>query len=268
MRFRGLALFPLVYAALFLLIAWQLGNTHALDTFVVGQRLLVRVLAVVGCFAAASVFERGDHLQSAWRWLGWGAVAILVLDVLRLTIGSQGAAAPLAVQVTLSAVGVLSNLALLAGIWALSRSWKLAAIELPGGRLAVVGISVVTILLALAVAGPDAVASARQVIGGDVSATLPFVSAVVDVITLSLITPLLLIAVSLRGGLFSWPWGLLTASQVCWLLYDGAAGLTQHFSLGSFPIAETFRCLAETLLFCAGIAQYMVIRQVRRGAAV
>jgi len=264
MRFRWLAIFPLVYVALFILIAWQLGGAQNLATFVIGQRIFVRLLAVVGCFMAVSVFERGDHLRNAWLWLGGGAILILILDVLRQLPGFTDNPS-LAAKMTLSGVGVLSNLALLAGIWTLSRSWKLAAIELPGGRGAIVTISTITILLALAVTGPDAYAAVNQLLGGDVSAVLKLVSAVVDVITLCLITPLLLIAVSLRGGSFVWPWGLLTASQVCWLLYDGADGLTRLFSLGGFPIAETFRGLAETLLFCAGVAQYLVIRQVRRG---
>ena len=84
MRFRWLALFPLLYAAGFMAVAWWLQSGDALGPFVLGQRILVRVLAVVGCFAAMSVFDRTDHLRRAWLWLGAGTIVILARDLLRL----------------------------------------------------------------------------------------------------------------------------------------------------------------------------------------
>jgi len=89
---------------------------------------------------------------------------------------------------------------------------------------------------------------------------------VVDILTLCLITPLLLTAVSLRGGLFSWPWGLVTASQISWLLYDAAGTLAPHIAPRGFPLAEVFRGMAESYLFVAGVVQFLLIRHVRRAA--
>jgi len=268
MRFRWLAVFPLLYAAAFLLAAWWLrGAAPALALFVPGQRIVVRILAVAGCFVAASVFERGDHLRRAWLWLGWGAVAILLRDLLRLLPPFQPASAGPGAQIIVSGLGILSNVALLAGVWALARSWKMAAIELPGGRSGIIAVAAVTAVLAVAVAGPGALKNARELAAGDWGSLILFVSAVADIISLCLITPLLLTAVSLRGGVFSWPWGLITASQLSWLLYDAAAGLTPALGLRGFPVmAETFRGMAENYLFVAGVAQYLVIRQVRRAA--
>jgi hypothetical protein len=168
--------------------------------------------------------------------------------------------------VILSGLGILSNVALLAGVWTLARSWNMASISMPGGRSGVVTVAVITAVLALAVAGPGALKSAKALAGGDWSALILCVSAVVDILTLCLITPLLLTAVSLRGGLFSWPWGLITASQLSWLLYDAAATLVPALTPGGFPLAEVFRGLAETYLFAAGLAQYFVVQQVRRSA--
>jgi hypothetical protein len=81
-----------------------------------------------------------------------------------------------------------------------------------------------------------------------------------------MITPLLLTAVSMRGGLFSWPLALVTANQLSWLLYDFAAGLKPGVLPPGLPLAEMGRGLAENFLFVAGIAQYLVIRQVRRAS--
>jgi hypothetical protein len=59
---------------------------------------------------------------------------------------------------------------------------------------------------------------------------------------------------------------LVTASQVCWLLYDAAGTLAPAVAPGGFPVAEVFRGMAETYLFAAGVAQFLVIRHVRRAA--
>lgn len=267
MRFRWLALFPFLYAMAFLGAVRCLGDDPLLGSFVVGQRMVVRILGIVGCFAAVAVFERGDHLRGAWLWLGWGAVAIMLRDFLRhFPAFHPGSAGPAAL-VILSGLGILSNVTLLFGIWALARSWKMAAISLPGGRFGVAAVALVTAVLAAAVAGPEALKSMQAVANGDSGSLILFVSAVVDILSLCLITPLLLTAVSLRGGLFWWPWGLITASQLSWLLYDATAGPTSLLASGGFPLAEMFRGLAVNFLFTAGLAQSFVVRQVRRRSA-
>lgn len=266
MRFRSLAAFPLLYTAVFLAIAWSLQGSETLASFTFWQRILVRVLAVAGCFAAVSCFERGDHLRSAWLWLGAGTVVILIRDLLRLLPAFTPQGADPQAQLLVTALGILSNLALLGGIWMLARSWKMAAITLPGGRSGFGVVAVATAVLALTVTGPGAYTHLQEVARGDWSSLVLVVSAIVDIITLCLITPLLLTAISLRGSLFAWPWGLVTASQLAWLLYDVAAALRPGLLPAGLPLSEVFRGLAENYLFAAGMAQYFVIDQVRRAA--
>ncbi|HEY4576032.1 MAG TPA: hypothetical protein VIJ26_18775, partial [Thermoanaerobaculia bacterium] len=252
MRFRSLAAFPLLYAVLFIVIAaiaWSLQGGVALASFTFSQRILVRVLATVGCFAAVSCFERGDHLRSAWLWLGGGTIVILIRDLLRLFPGFAPQGGDPKAQIVVTALGILSNLALLAGIWMLSRSWKMAAITLPGGRSGFGVVAVATAVIALTVTGPGAYTHLQELARGDWSSLVLVVSAVVDIITLCLITPLLLTAISLRGSLFAWPWGLLTASQLAWLLYDIAASLRPGLLPAGLPLSEVFRGLAENYLF-------------------
>ena len=266
MRFRSLAAFPLLYAVIFLAIAWSLQGGEMLAPFTFWQRILVRLLAAVGCFAAVSCFERGDHLRSAWLWLGAGTIVILIRDLLRLLPGFAPQAADAKAQLIVTALGILSNLALLAGIWLLSRSWTMAAITLPGGRSGFGVVAVATAVIALTVTGPGAYTHLQELARGDWSSLVLVVSAIVDIITLCLITPLLLTAISLRGSLFAWPWGLVTASQLAWLLYDIAASLRPGLLPAGLPLPEVFRGLAENYLFAAGLAQYLVIDQVRRAA--
>lgn len=266
MRLRLLGVFPLFYAAAFLVVASFLQGGAALAPFAFWQRILVRVLAAAGCFAAVSCFEKGDHLWRAWLWLGSGTVVILIRDLLRLVPGFAPQGTGPQAQLVLTGLGILSNLALLVGIWKLSRAWKMAAITLPGGRSGFGAVVVITALLALAAAGPGALNHAREVSQGNWSALVLVVSALVDIVTLCLITPLLLTALSLRGSLFSWPWGLVTASQLAWLLYDVAAALPSSALPAGLPLAEVGRGLAENFLFAAGMAQYFVIQQVRHAS--
>lgn len=267
MRLRWLPLFPLLYAAAFLALAHTLQGGEALTPFLFWQRILVRVLAAAGCFAAVSCFEPGDHLRRAWFWLGAGTVVILIRDLLRLIPAFDPQNVGPGAQAVVTGLGVLSNLALLAGVWMLARSWKMAAITLPGGRSGFGAVAAATAALALLVVGPGALQHLRELSQGDWSALVLVVSAGVDILTLCLITPLLLTAVSMRGGLFSWPWALVTVSQLSWLLYDFAAGLKPGALPPGLPLAEVGRGLAENYLFAAGMAQYLVIRQVRRAAA-
>jgi hypothetical protein len=265
MRLRWLALYPLIYAAAFAVVAWWLVDGHDVDlpAFVTGQRILVRILSVTGCFVAASVFESGDRLRRAWFWLGAGDVALLLRDVLRLFPPFTDPTGP--TGMVLAGLAILANLALLAGIWMLARSWRMVAIEMPGGRAGVAAIALVTAVLAVVVAGPGAIEAARTA-AENLGSVVLLVSALVDIFTLCLITPLLLTAIALRGGVFSWPWSLVTASQVCWLLYDAVAAFGPAPDAMVFPLPDLFRSLAENLLFAAGLAQYLVVRHVQRRA--
>jgi hypothetical protein len=259
MRFRWLALFPLLYAAGFAALAWALLGSDSLTPFVRGQLILVRVLALAGCLAAVSAFERGDHLRRAWLALAGATLLVLVRDLLRLPPFEMPSG-----TLIVSLLGVSSNLALLAGVWLLAHSWRVAAIELPGGRSGGLLVGLAAAALAIGVAGPSAWKQLQAVVAGDGSAVILLVSAVVDILSICLLAPLLLTAVGLRGGLFAWPWALVTAGMFSWLLYDAAASLSASAAAGSFPFPDLFRGLAENFLFAAGLAQRLAVEKVRR----
>lgn len=272
MRFRGLALYPLVYAVVFVAVAAWLGSGDSTPSpdptasFVLGQKLLLRVLAVIGSLAAMLAFERADHLRRAWSGLVTASIAVLVRDLLGLA-GVAGW--------VVSGLGVLSNVALLVGVLLLAIAWKKADIPLPGGRSGAILVGVLGAVLALAVAGPAAYRQGILLFGGDWTALVLFVSAVVDILALCLLAPLLLTAISLRGGLFAWPWALITASILSWLLYDAAASRSFHEFYGfdpalwlpaAIPLAEVFRGLALNYQFSAGLAQRFAVQQVRKAS--
>lgn len=263
MRYRWLAIYPLVYAAVFVAVAAGLGEGEALTVFVRAQLLLLRALAIFGCIAAARAFSTGDHLRRAWLWLAAATVIVLVRDLLRLPPFSLPPSSAGGAGWVIAGLGVASNVALLLGVWLLARAWKLAGIPLPGGRGRTLAVTAAAALLALFVAGPGALEHGARA-GDDLASVTLFVSAVVDILSLCLLAPLLLTAIALRGGPVAWPWALITASIFCWLLYDGAALAT--FVPEWFPLADVFRGLAENFLFVAGVAQRLIVERVGREA--
>src|SRR5262249_59047068 len=98
--------------------------------------------------------------------------------------------------------------------------------------------------LVAAAAGPAVLRSAGPLLQGDLSRAAGVFSALGDMVSLWLIAPLLLTALALRGGLFGWPFALLTTSYVAWLGYDAIGvlgadlGLSAH---GTRLLSELFR---------------------------
>jgi hypothetical protein len=71
----------------------------------------------------------------------------------------------------------------------------------------------------------------------------------------------LLTAIAMRGGVLTWPWALMTASLILWLLYD-AVSILEHALPGhdAARIArETCRALACATEFAGGLAQARVL---------
>jgi hypothetical protein len=259
---RALALFPLLFAGAFVVVTALLGGGESLAGFLLGQRLLVRVLAIGGCLYAASVFSRGEHLRRAWQLLAVSTILVLCRDLLAYVpfLDRWVDASPIGEALRLG-LGVVSNLFLLAGVWWLARSWKLASMVLPGGRAALIAVTVVTAGLALALAGPAVLTHARAVAAGEGAAVVMLASSVVDILALTLLSPLLLTALSLRGGILVWPWALITASLASWVLYD-AAELWRTTLLGEGPpLTELFRGLAQCFQAAAGVAQGWVVKR-------
>lgn len=259
MRFWGLTLYPLMFAAVFGLVALALSG-EGLAPFLIGQKLLVRLIALAGCWAALSVFERGDHLYDGWRWLSIGLVLVFVRDVAALAVPASDLRSHF-----LLVLGVAFNFLSLAGIWRLAGAWRQASLDWSSERTAQIALAAVAAVVALAAAGPSAWKfGAALLVHRDLTDTVLFVSALVDIVSLCLIAPLAATAWQLRGGLFSWPFALLAASRVAWLLYDAAAFVAPEAGAGGFPYGDLFRGLGGNFLAAAGFAQYLGVRDVRR----
>jgi len=165
---------------------------------------------------------------------------------------------------------IAANLSQIAGTLMLARAWRRAALALPVSRTAEWLLVAIVVAAAVAVTVPAVLQNVQRVQEGDVTAVAGVASAFGDAVSLFLIAPLLLTALALRGGLFGWPFSLLTASYVSWLLYDALLVLGPVAGLeatGARSASELFRALGCLFGFSAGLAQRYVIEQLRPAGA-
>ncbi len=263
MKYLALAIFPLIMAGVVLGIA-GVDDVALRATLVKVEIEGVKVLALLGCVAAATAFERGEYLRRAW-WLTGLCYALLVTRDLTFAPAALGMAVlDAGTAYVQSALVLVANLSAVVGTFMIARAWKVAGLELPGSRIAqglVVGASV---LIALTLTGPSTWIDVRRLGAGDMGALVSLASDAGDILSLCLIAPVLLTAIALRGGLLLWPWALFTASMLSWLLFDAAATMVGHSaaaldSAGHHVVTEAFRALACCYGFSAGLAQRFAI---------
>jgi hypothetical protein len=263
MKLRRLALFPLVWIVLFALaLAVVPESAHA--TLIRTEIECAKLLGLTGCIAAASAFGRGDYLRRAWSLHGLCFSLLLLRDGLFLWFrdGSQVFGVPH--DYLFAALVFVANGAAVVGTFMASRAWQVAGIELPGSKLARSATIGVAVVVALTITGNATWNDLRTVLSGDPRGLVPLASDAGDIVSLCLVAPVFLTALAMRGGILMWPWGLLTASLMSWLVYDAAATFGPHL-FASTPTSriciEMFRALACTFSFAAGLAQRAVLHQ-------
>jgi len=266
MYMKALAAFPFLWVVAFLIGDTLLQGSPSHATFIRVEIELAKALNLLGAWAAAISFDRGDYLRRAWLLIG-ACMALLLLRDLTIVPGVAAALGASYVVAVRGLLVVAANASQVVGTWLLARAWQRASLALPGSHASQWGVRIGAIALAVAFAGPGVVSGLGRFAEGDWAALAGAASALGDMISLCLIAPLLLTALALRGGLFGWPFWLLTTSYVAWLLYDAvlvlgpAAGLT---TAGVLTASEAFRGLGSTLGASAGFAQREVVRSVRR----
>jgi hypothetical protein len=248
-------------ASLIALGALVLAGSPALPTFYRFELAMVEASGLIGCLVAGRQFEAGHFLRRAWFLIG-GCYGLIFLGDLTLTTGpfSQYPWTALANGI----LTIVANVSAILGAWILARTWRVAGLTLPGSRRAQIGLYTAAFALALLAAGTPLPGYLREIWKGQIGENLMWTaSSVGDIVSFSLIAPMLLTALALRGGALSWPWAFLTASLVSWLGVDAVVyfGPTIHLSEAHSKLAlEIFRALACTFAMSAGLAQRLVSR--------
>lgn len=233
MSYRSLAIMPVLLGIVYLIAAW-ISPTPTMFRVAIE---LSKILALLGCIAAALAFEHGDYLRRAWTFNGACLAFLLARDV---TI--PFAVQSIALQNTLV---IIANLCSIVGTFLMARAWQVSGLEAKRSVLVAIGV-----VVALVVGGGAIVVDVRA------RAVVALASDLGDFVSLCLIAPVIMTALAMRGGVLRWAWGLFALSLVCWLFYDATHALRTHLSPNSLKVLnELFRTLACTYLFAAGLAQ-------------
>lgn len=210
-------------------------------------------LAAAGCFVVARAFRPGDYLRVAWHLQAASSLLLVVSSLLRNLEPAETmllARAPLV---------FMSNMMTVLSAVIFARAHRIAGLELPWSRPARIAFGTAIALLALAAAGPSVVVLVPKALAGDMVSWMQIFSALGDFVFLMLIAPIFMTALALRGGLLTWPWALLTASTVAWLIYDAQDSVVYFYpqleTLDRTIVTVPLRILACTFLFAAAMAQ-------------
>ncbi|MFZ5441445.1 MAG: hypothetical protein ACOZQL_15670 [Myxococcota bacterium] len=263
-RWLHLAL-PSLGAVLLALLYLQLGASVSAAMLTV-ENLAAFALATVGCGLAALAFGRRDYLRTAWGLMGL-CYGLLFVDT--LLFGAAASSVPrelTSAQAALSGtLTTFANVSTVLGLVLVARAWHVAGLDLQVSRTVFWGSIVAVVVLALSVLGPLMLASVQELLEGKVDSLYLLASAVGDTVATAVLVPLLLTALSLRGGSLAWPWGLLTIGTVLWLGVDAIGVLTNLAGtdpVKMLPLEEAFRVGACLFQVSAGLAQRKAVKSI------
>ncbi len=263
MKMRTLILMPLIWSVAVCATGFLLLGKPVFQIFWRIELEAARLAFIAGCLTCALTFQSGDYLRRAWICLAISMAIYLSRDV-TLYILSFGFGTTMSDLIN-SFMVIAGNTLFVIGMYLLARAWKVAELKLPGSKQSQRTTYAIVAALAITIAGPTAWTNLIGLIRGDTIMLVDLASALGDIISLCLITPLLLTALALRGGHLSRPWFLLAASMLGWLLYDAATlapmiGVEREIAK---IFTETFRALACLFGCSAGLAHRQVVIRMR-----
>jgi len=250
-----LALLPLVGMVGFLVAAWLLPEAWGGAALFFWAAVATRSLAAGGEFLAGSCFRFGDLLRWGWWFWAFGDACLV------LRTGIEGPThfvltTPGHLHLSILLL-VLANLAAVLGALFMARVWFASGLARAFDSWRQIAWSAVVSTLALLAVAPLLARSARATLAGDSSFVLPLLSASSDLASLLLVSPMLLLALSVRGGRLAWSWGLVVVSFVGWMFVDLAQGYGPGFLSARIGqvLENAFAVFASLAIFAAGLAQ-------------
>jgi len=197
--------------------AWLLSPALGQTLVFHVEKALVGVLVAAGCARTAAGFAPGDYLRRAWILLG--AVYAMLAAVQILPVDRIGLVAVVLISLALNGLGV-------AALVHFALAHRVAGLVI-GSRRRNLAVFLGVLAVALVIDGWPVFDTVRRLEHGDMTAAMYVISSVGDLAALLLIAPIFLTALALRGGLLIWPWALLGASTLCWLVVDAEALLAK-----------------------------------------
>jgi hypothetical protein len=222
-----------------------------------------KVIGLFGCLVGAISVRRHQHLFRGWSLLA-AMYALLVTRDAVIHRNLVVDAATTAGRWIETAVVVPANVLGVLGFWMMSRAWYVGGIVLPGTQATRRLVRAAAAAMAVSITLPAIWVYAPDLPTGSPMAIMGVGDAIADAIAISLIAPVLLTALALRGAAIAWPWALLTASAFGWLCYDATFSFSISAALDTNgeafrALGEAFRALACVGAGMAGIAQHLVV---------
>ena len=219
------------------------------------EQVVIGILSGAAAARTALGFGRSDHLRRAW---GLTAISGFVIGVSEILPLDQMPASGIFLTFVVNVCGVVSMVHF-------ARAFAVAGLDLPGTRARNIALYVAIFVVAVLIVAVPMVDTLRRLAAGNMRVAMRLVSSAGDLATLTLIGPVLLTALALRGGLLVWPWALLVAANIGWLLFD-ASELLAAFGIREDSLlvwANLWQVLACFLTIAAAEAQ----RRVSQGEA-
>jgi hypothetical protein len=254
---------PLALAALYLLLQSFFPDGSARTHFYLIEISVVKLLALSGCIAAAERYRRGEYLNIAWGLLATHYGLLLAQELLFGTLAHLPGISDHTAQVVRTVCIFGANLAGSICAVMLARVWGMVGIALSDSKTSQRVALAAAMGLTVTIVGFGTWKDLWPLFTGAPGDPTAVASDLGDLIGFSMIAPILLTAIAMRGGTLAWPWGLITASYVCWLIYDMTWSFQSQLHLSEYThliVAEFWRCLACALAFSAGLAQRWAIR--------
>lgn len=177
-------------------------------------RIFLYALAAIAAGTAAAKFAWWhEHTGRAWALFSLEYLCLLINYLLRR-------AAPDA-ALTLNATLIVANLAQIAAYWLMARVLTAAGIGYLMSRAKSAVVTVAALAIAIALCHVSLLTQWQSLRTGHLQPG-SLISVVADVITFTLVAPLAMSTLALRGGRLSWIFGFLTLSVFGWMINTGA----------------------------------------------
>ena len=257
MKFRALVLVCAVLVAVACVAFALAPEPHQWRVAWMGT-LVSYSVALAGAAIGAVSFGRGDRLR--WAWLlvaAYGAIGVgkvLLWGSPRHLGPAMGLLPQTQTALSNGVATLLLNVSCVAGLALFARVWNGTGLVPPWrGR-----ITVVAFALGVAVGGVPVWRDILQIASGQTLRVGGLVSSLGDIAAITLMGPIMVTAIAMRGGLLVWPWTILTVSSIAWLGFDAVQLLPAHLQ----PVADLGTVMAATLTSgAAGLAHRWAVRE-------
>ena len=257
MQARAFIAWPLA-----LLVAFVAGSviSGGEPRFVYSAVTLAKLLGAVGLALAAARYGRGEYLFWAWGMLAANYVFLGAADLFSRRMNVLHLEPETAEKAWALCI-VLSNVIAAVGTLMLARVWRVVGIVLPDPTPAKRAAIIAGLMTATAVVGWATIPSWKAMMKLDPVGFVGVVGALSDLVCFSVIAPLVLRALAMRGGRLAWPWGLIAASSFAWMLFDALVEVDLPVRDGvARAVVNGLRVLACLLSMASGLAQRWAIR--------